>query len=136
MEVLGQYINVKMTYARDLMGLYKRLEDPVLEKPKPDGLDLNDPVYKIEWTETVKEYMDRKRKLEDNLCAIYSVVWGQCSESMKARLRTMEDFDLKDKECDSGWLLRAIRSITLEFDDRKQFWLAVTDAWLALDWKC
>ena len=45
------------------------------------------------WNEEVKRYTKKKGKLQDNLSAIYAIVWGQCSLDMQAKIKSQADFD-------------------------------------------
>ena len=40
-----------------------------------------------------KEVHKKKGKLQDNLSAIYAIVWGQCSLDMQAKIKSQADFD-------------------------------------------
>ena len=70
LDALGQYINKNMKYGSDLTILYKSLGQPQIAKPSAAGLDLeNDPANKIEWVDTYKGYVGRRRELEDNVAS-------------------------------------------------------------------
>ena len=132
MEALGHYINKNMKFGSDLTVLYKHLRLPTIAKPSADGLDLvNNPADKIEWAETYKIYVSRRRELEDNLRNVYAVAWGQCSEPMKAKLQSFAEFEDKDGVCDCVWLLTSIRAVTYKFDEQRDVCLSLCEArWL------
>ena len=124
LEALGHYINKNMKYGSGLTVLYKSLEQPKIVKPSAAGLDLdNDAADKIEWAETYKGYISRRRELEDNLQRVYTVAWGQCSEPMKSKLMSLEKFPECNSTCDCVWLLRSIRAITYKFDEQRDICL-------------
>ena len=130
-EELGLYINKHYKFAGDLSTVYKDIERPSITKPtKPTtvaGEGLDDVEQEI-WKEEIKEYVLRKRTLEENLRKIYAVVWGQCSMAMKAKVMTTAEFLTKDNECDCVWLLKTVRSITFQFEGHKNFFLANMEA--------
>ena len=132
MEALGHYINKNMKFGSDLTVLYKHLRLPTIAKPSADGLDLvNNPADKIEWAETYKIYVSRRRELEDNLRNVYAVAWGQCSEPMKAKLQSFAEFEDKDGVCDCVWLLTSVRAVTYKFDEQRDVCLSLCEArWL------
>ena len=38
------------------------------------------------WEKRVDEYVKRESMLEDNINTLYSLVWGQCTDSLRARI--------------------------------------------------
>ena len=70
------------------------------------------------WTEQVKQYVKRTATLTSNLAALHAVIWGQCSEAMQSRLKTLTDFAAKAEEDNCLWFLQQIRAITLQFDEK------------------
>ncbi len=115
--------------AGDLMPLYTDLQDPVIEKPEP--LSVEDAEVLIEqllWKETVKDFIARRRSLVDNLRAVYSVVWGQCSPTMKAKLMSMDDYESQSRNCACAWLLRQIKAVMYKFEGQRDIFLAMGEA--------
>ena len=45
------------------------------------------------FAEEVKEYVKRTRTLKSNLATIFAVAWGQCSDAMKARVKTHSGYE-------------------------------------------
>jgi hypothetical protein len=68
--------------------------------------------------EEIKELAKRKRALCSNLSAIQTIIWGQCSEVMKARVKSLPEYVARTTEDDCKWLLSNIQSITMQFDER------------------
>ena len=115
---LGMYVNIKMDFSNDLIPVYRELTIPAIplppeETPKNAEGVVVTALGKLLWNEEVKLYTKIKEKLKDILSAIYTVVWGQCSKPMHAKIQSKDDFDVKDKEqdCCVVWLLQAIKSI-------------------------
>jgi len=54
--------------------------------------------------------------LESNLKTTLAVVYGQCSKSMKAKLKSLDEYEEKDCDCDCICLLMAIKGITYHFE--------------------
>ena len=42
------------------------------------------------WETSMKNYMRQVEKVESNLCAIYAIVWGQCSPLMQSKLESLD----------------------------------------------
>jgi hypothetical protein len=80
------------------------MSQPVIERPTIPGADADETDTLI-WKEDVREYSKRLRIMRGNLAAIQAVVWGQCSEAMKAKIKSIQDYDEKTAACDCAWLL-------------------------------
>ncbi len=102
-EALGRWINMNTENSGDLLVLHTDLEHPPIEKPEPlNEEDKDDPVEQLLWKETVKDFITRRQSLVDNLRAVYSVIWGQCSPTMKAKLMSVDDYNTKSRVFSSG----------------------------------
>jgi Reverse transcriptase (RNA-dependent DNA polymerase) len=129
-EMLGQYAKKHLTRSGDLDPLLNDMGDiktPTLKEP--EDIDPNaSTVKKKIWDEQVKKYVERLEKLEDNLKAIYAVIWGQCSENMQNKIKSIDDFEEKNKSCDCVWLLQSIRKVTYNFEDRRYVYASLLNA--------
>lgn len=83
---------------------------------------------RIVWKEAVKSYCGRNTALLGNLAALYAVIWGQCSESMKAKIKANRDYVEKSAANDCFWILKQIKSVTLKFDSKRNGYIALLDA--------
>ena len=127
-EALGEYIAKNMKHAGDMMPLTKRLVLPAIAMP--EDLDLNETSrLKIAlWDSKVKAYQTKVDQLESNLKATYAVIWGQCSEAMKAKLKSLPDFSARDAASDCIWILKEIKGIMLRFEGQRYIFLSLYDA--------
>ena len=67
--------------------------------------------------------------MESNLQATYAVIWGQCSEAMRAKLQGLEKYnDARDK-CDCAWLLTQIKAIRHKFEEKRYGYASLNDAY-------
>ena len=89
------------------------LEKPVKPPANSDEVDID--VYDTELEQFVKD----KRKLRLSLKSLYSVIWGQCSNSMVIKLTSIEDQKKWKKDDDCGNLLQAIKQIVMKFEHKK-----------------
>jgi len=117
MEALQRYSSKTYSYV-ELDSLFDDCKMPILEKPvKPsqgsDEVDID--VYETELEQFVKD----KRKLRLSLKSLYSVIWGQCSNSMVIKLTSLDDQKKWKKEGDCGSLLQAIKQIVMKFEHKK-----------------
>jgi hypothetical protein len=68
------------------------------------------------------------RALTGNLATGIVIIWGQCSEAMKSKLSSNPLYEAKWKVHDCEWLLIEIRTITLQFDDKKNPFVSLLEA--------
>jgi hypothetical protein len=121
-EMLGQYIEKEMKFSSDLKCLYEELEQPVLNmKDAMKNIDEDktgdEEIDNILKSELVKRFLVRKQSLKDNLNSVWSVISGQCSEAMMAKVTSDTDYETNKQDTDCTWLLKKIQQITLKFDD-------------------
>jgi len=56
----------------------------------------------------VKEHMKNKITMKEMKFTVWSLIWGQCSELLKTKLKSLSDYDAQDTEKGCGWLLTQI----------------------------
>jgi hypothetical protein len=65
---------------------------------------------------------------KESMQTFYSLVWGQCSDVMQARLEALGDYDTMSEKVDSIALLKAIRAQVYNFQSQKNKTNALHDA--------
>ena len=75
-------------------------------------------------------YCTRTDYLDSNLKTVYAVIWGQCSEAVKAKVTSLDDFETKSHKCDCVcvWILKEIEGITYCFEGQRYIYLSLDDA--------
>ncbi|KAI2494383.1 hypothetical protein MHU86_20155 [Fragilaria crotonensis] len=127
-EALDAYVKKKLNYSADLAPLFgTTMRTPTIDLPGDLAPGAGE-TMKMIFAEEVKEYVKRTRALASNIATVFAVIWGQCSENMKARVKTSEYYADKATKNDCFWLLRQIKSITLQFDESKNAILSLLDA--------
>jgi len=76
----------------------------------------------------VPAYCTRTDYLNSNLKTAYAVIWGQCSEAMKAKLTSLNDFETKNHKSDCIWILKEIKGITYRFEGQRYIYLSLDNA--------
>jgi len=79
----------------------------------------------------VSAYCTRTDYLDSNLKTAYAVIWGQCSEAMKARLTSLDNFETnetKSHESDCVWILKEIKGITYPFEGQRYIYPSLDNA--------
>ena len=91
---------------------------PMPSRPTPVDEDSNEEeilVHEFEtdvYREEVKNFVKRKSTLQDNMSKIHSLLWGQCSEPMRAKVKAMLAFEVVKEKMDMIGLLDLIRKST------------------------
>ena len=78
--------------------------------------------------EKVKQYVKKESTLLGNMATLHAVIWGQCSETMKARLKVMTNWRERTEANDCFWLLQQIKAVTLQFDEKRHGIMSLLDA--------
>ena len=137
LEKLQHYVFKHFKNPTDIGGIFKDLEIPTVPRPtKPaPPSDDNDPVaaadHEIDlsiFCEDVKEYVKRRNVLIENVKKLYSVIWGQCSMPMRAKLGAADGFNTIEDGKETDKLLREVKGISYEYDGHRNPYLALDDA--------
>jgi len=128
LEALQEYVKKTVRSPDDMAPLFgDTIKDPTVDEP--DDLDKGAGRLKQEiWKEEIKEFVKRKRVLRDNKATVYSVIWGQCSPEMQAKLRSLDEYQKRTDDNDCAWILKEIRAVAHQFDAKRNGFLALLDA--------
>lgn len=80
------------------------------------------------WEKEVDEFVKRKTAYVQNKQALYMIIWGQCSETMQARLRSLDIFEKIESNKNCLGLLKEIKGITYKFESQRYPYEAAFDA--------
>jgi hypothetical protein len=127
-EALQGYCKKNLKFSEDLAGLFA---DPMTaphilppREPSEDATRLEEAL----WNEQVKTYSKRIDTLRSNLGTTHAVIWGQCSEAMKSKIRSITDYKDRADNDDCFWLLQQIKAVTLLFDEKRNPFVSAMDA--------
>lgn len=131
-EALEGYVKKELTYSEDMAPLFAfEMKEPQVVKPVkapvPEGY-VEDEADKLLWHEELKEYVKRQRAMTGNLANVHAVIWGQCSEAMKAKVKSNKEYEAKAATNNCHWFLKEIRAITLQFDQKHNVFVSLMDA--------
>ena len=133
MEALRRYVNKHCKHAGDMSKLFN-FENPTIDPPEDISADeAKMPMKLLKWTENTKNYLQREQPLEDNLKTIHSVIWGQCSLSLQAKIKPEKEYVEKDKANDCAWLLAQIKNAIYKFDSKKDVFYSIVEARATLE---
>jgi len=99
-EALGEYFARNLKYAGDMMPLTRDLANPTVTKPAAIGQNETDRGIVFKWEKEMTDYITRKNVLASNLKAAYTIMWGQCSEAMHAKIKSSNNYTAKSASCD------------------------------------
>jgi hypothetical protein len=71
------------------------------------------------WEKEIDEYVRRKAKLTANCEKLYSLILGQCTEHMVAKLESLDDFKEIERGLDVIKLMKAIKGVSYQFEGQK-----------------
>ena len=113
--------------AKYLSHLLDKFETPKVEKP--NALKANaDDTDKEGWKIEVKYWKAGEMRLKQTLHAMYTIIWGQCSQLMKTQVQACATFEKMKKDSDAALLLREIRGISYKFDLHISVYEAIDEA--------
>jgi hypothetical protein len=98
------------------------------EKPEKDSKGITDEVDEDAYKEELKIYAKERREYNQSMKTAYSILYGQCSESVRARLQAMKDHDDLAEKGEPIGLLKNIQSIMTDFQSTKYIPHAIYDA--------
>jgi len=128
LEALSGYIAKHVTNPGDMLPLTKELTKPTVAmptKPKATGATKTEEgMFLIQ----LKSYSFRKDTIDSNLKALFTVIWGQCSDAMQLKIKSNADYETKDGESDCVWLLNEIRGVIMKFEGQRYLNLSLREA--------
>ena len=134
-EQLIRYSSSTYKYGNDLKGMIKNLKDKTWvepEEPKEEEVDGEMVLSKTKvksWERRLDNLAKRQDQYDVNKESLASVIWGQCTENLQAKVRSNKDFDLKyEEESDSLWLLKTIRGIVYKFETQGSIYKSLYQA--------
>ena len=80
------------------------------------------------WEKKVDEFIKRESIYEQNVQNIYSVILGQCTDAMRAKLESQQNYEQVSEDSDVIKLLRMIRGIAFNFQSQKYEPLSIHEA--------
>jgi hypothetical protein len=85
MKEIAGYVGRTFRYGDDIRQLIEKMTMPVLNMPSDPPTTASRTVTRI-WEKEVDKYVKRKMYLQENLKTLYSLVLGQCTDVVLAKL--------------------------------------------------
>jgi hypothetical protein len=86
-----------------------------------------EPASGYDYTAEIKEFVKSNRTLSGNLAIVHANVWGQCSNAMKARIKSSNYHEVRMLANHCLWLFQEERSVTLQFEQSQNPYVSLFD---------
>ena len=108
----------------DVMQIFKDKNKPngLTDKEKKDSVNVE--IHK----EEIKEYVKEIKIIKSNLKKLYSVIYGNCTESVQTMLKADEEYEVKSIDFDYVWLLEKAKIIVSGLDTKVNLRVSLHDA--------
>ena len=127
-EELDGYIGtINLKHSEDIKMMVKKMDDTVITVPMDPKSTATKTELKI-WDKTVESYVKRIDLYAENKSTIYSVLWGQCSDTMKTKIKALANFETMSDHSNSLTLLKEIKGISYRFESRDNIYMSMDDA--------
>jgi len=128
-EEVELYCGRTLPYATDITYAITHLEEFDLDAVKPadpaTGAGATDTRI---WEKEVDDYVKRRNAYVQNHGKASAIIWGQCSDGMKARLAASPFYIAYEKKKNCVSLLKEIKAISYKFESQKYPYAAIYDA--------
>ena len=106
---IAEYVGRTYDQGADTRLAIENLALPALEEPDDPAADASRTAVRM-WEKRVDAYIARENKLIENVKKAYSLIYGQCTEALRAKLQALAAFDTIAAESDALRLLENIKS--------------------------
>jgi hypothetical protein len=100
---------------------------PMITQP-PDPLAAATPTQLRIWEKQIDNYVKRLDQRDTNIQTLYSLVWGQCTDAMQAKVKATANFNVISAANDGIELLKAIKQVAYNFQSQKYLPHAIHEA--------
>jgi hypothetical protein len=107
---VAEYVGQTYKYGSDNRLAVENLDKQILTLPSDPPSTATKTETRI-WEKEVDEYVRKKSHLKENLIPLYSLIWGQCTNVMQARIEALKQHDKMSNTGDSIALLKAIKAL-------------------------
>ncbi len=115
---VAEYVGSKYEYGGDIRGAIEKGELPTIAKPRDPPTKTTKTDQRI-WEKQVDQYVKRSGILEENVRKAYSLIYGQCTEALRAKLEAHPDFKAASTAYNALDLLGAIKASMFSFQAQK-----------------
>jgi hypothetical protein len=110
---------VGRTHSSDARTAVETLILPTFDYPS-DPVTGASETEKRKWTKRVDTMVCREDRFDEDLKKVCSLIWGQCTELLRAKLQAKDGHDQMKAEYDTVELLKSIKDCVFKFSDQKK----------------
>ena len=127
-EIIG-YAGRELKHSVDICFMLDELQEKVI----PDATELTEEEQKNHMKKYMKEQefnqlIKRRTELQNNIQNMYNIVWGQCTDVLKAKLEGIANYNNMKTNMDVVALIKAIKKIVFKFEDQRYVPASLYDA--------
>lgn len=118
-EHLHAYVKKDLHFPEDVAPLFMDIMGLVAvnEPDRPVAIEgVIDQLTILDYKAARDCYEKHHKKLARNPAALFAVIWGQCTEAMKLKVKSLNGWSTAQSENDCYWLLQKVKGITQQFD--------------------
>jgi hypothetical protein len=117
-EEIITYVGRTYKYGDDVKRALTEMKIPTISYPEDPGSDASRTELKI-WEKRMDECMKREAHLENNLKSAYHLIWGQCSDDMRMKLKGRNGYSNAEKSSNPIQLLNLIKTSVFQVQEKK-----------------
>jgi Reverse transcriptase (RNA-dependent DNA polymerase)/Zinc knuckle len=129
---ISEYVGRTMSYGYDITNAIINKTNPAIpEPPEPVAIPPATTTTTLQdkiWEKEIVEYVKRKSHAEQNVKTLYAIIWGQCTEALREKVRALANYSAMSSTGDGIALLIAIQSIVFKREEGKDPWHAWYEA--------
>jgi hypothetical protein len=113
---IAEYVG--RAYSADARTTVETLALPTFAYPDDPAADATE-TTKRRWQKKVDSMVMKEDRFEEDLTKVYSLIWGQCTEYLRAKLEARDSFGQVMSNYDTIELLKSIKDCVFKFSDEK-----------------
>jgi Reverse transcriptase (RNA-dependent DNA polymerase) len=117
-KLIAGHVASTFTYGDDAGTALESLEDVDIPMPEDVAEGASKTMMRV-WEKQVDEYVRRTTTYRENMKSAYNIIWGQCSEILRAKLEAKANHNNIRKSKNSIELLKNIKDVTHSFSGQK-----------------
>jgi Reverse transcriptase (RNA-dependent DNA polymerase)/Zinc knuckle len=122
-----EYVGRTYKYGADTKSALENLAVPTLAPPADHADKANRAEIRL-WEKRIDEFVKKEIAIEENLKTAFSLVYGQCTDELRAKLESRPNHAAIEAASDSIGLLKNIRTVMFQFQSQRYGPLALHEA--------
>ena len=137
LEKLGTYIVNELKDGDSIVEITKNPKVKIIENfvqnNKPTELSDEEKEFTVDveiHKEEIKEHAKDLKLMKGNLKKVYTIVFGNCTDSVQTMIKTDSEYEEKSKTFDYAWLFEKVKTIASGLDTKVNLRVSLHDAML------